>query len=140
MVLTPEDTMLEPGDWEWGEESRRLLTLLRANDLDARQRPLPPEAGQKGAATEILLALGGSGMVGAATTVLLTWLNGRSTRRVTLTFEDGGGRRSVELVGQGMSEGSMRAAMLAALGRDDTTDDGTSGDDTTPPELPPAGG
>ena len=143
VVLTAEDTELEPGDRQWGEESRRLLRLLQAKDLDARQRSSAPEPGHKGAATEIILALGGSGMVGAATTVLLNWLNGRSTRRITLTVEQTGNRRTVELAGEGMSERSLHDAIVAALGRpagaDDSTDHGTSADGSTPPELPPAG-
>ncbi|MEV4638076.1 hypothetical protein AB0J80_12065 [Actinoplanes sp. NPDC049548] len=143
VVLTPEDAALESGDWQWGEESRRLLRLLQANDLDARLRPLPPEPGQKGAATEIILALGGSGTVGAATTILLHWLNGRSTRRIVLTVGESAGKRTLELVGEGMSEGSLRAAIVAALGPADGTDDSTgderTADGRTPPELPPAG-
>ncbi|MEV6692791.1 hypothetical protein AB0M35_15100 [Micromonospora sp. NPDC051196] len=127
MVLTPEDTSLEPGDWQWGEQSRLLVRLLQAYDLDARQRVLPPESGEKGLATEIILVLSGSGAVGAATTVLLTWLNARSTRRLTLTVGSGADRRTVKVVGEGLSDSSMRAALLAALGHQDMAD-GADGD------------
>ncbi|MGC4868234.1 effector-associated constant component EACC1 [Micromonospora sp. DT53] len=134
MVLTPEDLSLEPGDWQWGEQSRTLVRLLRAYDLDVRQQGRPPEAGDKGLASEIILALGASGTVGAATTVLLNWLTARSTRRLTLTVGEGADGRTVQVVGEGLSDSSMRAALIAVLGRPETTDD-ARGD--TPAELPP---
>lgn len=133
VVLTAEDATLEPGDWQWGEETRNLLRLLKSYDLDVRLRPLPPEAGDKGAPAEIILALGGSGMVGAATTVLLAWLNARSTRRVKLTIGEGDDRRTLELVGEGISDSSVRAALLAALGQPAIAPEGGS-----TPELQPA--
>ncbi|MGS2619251.1 effector-associated constant component EACC1 [Micromonospora sp. LZ34] len=127
MVLALEDTSLEPGDWQWGEQTRTLVRLLQAYDLDVRQQALPPAAGEKGIATDIILALGGSGTVGAATTVLLNWLNARSSRRLTLTVGEGVDRRTVKVVGEGLSDSSMRAALLAALGRQDADD---AGEDT----------
>ncbi|MGW5560914.1 effector-associated constant component EACC1 [Micromonospora sp. NPDC003944] len=135
VVLTPEDLSLEPGDWQWGEQSRTLVRLLRAYDLDVRQQGRPPETGDKGLAPEIILALGASGTVGAATTVLLHWLTARSTRRLTLTVGEGADGRTVQVVGEGLSDSSMRAALIAVLGRPETTDD-AGGD--TPAELPPS--
>lgn len=135
VVLTPEDISLEPGDWEWGEQSRTLVRLLQAYDLDVWQQALPPKVGEKGLTSEIILALSGSGTVGAATTVLLHWLNARSTRRLTLTVGEGADSRTVKVVGEGLSDSSMRAALLAALGRQDTADD--AGEDAAA-EMQPA--
>ncbi|MET8461564.1 hypothetical protein ABZ422_20040 [Micromonospora zamorensis] len=132
VVLTPEDLSLEPGDWQWGEQSRTLVRLLQAYNLDVRQQERPPETGDKGLATEIILALGASGTIGAATTVLLNWLTTRSTRRLTLTVGEGAAGRTVRVVGEGLSDSSMRAALLAVLDRPETAD-GTDGD--TPAEL-----
>ncbi|MFI6076121.1 hypothetical protein ACIA5C_31695 [Actinoplanes sp. NPDC051343] len=117
VVLSPEDTTIKPGDWQWGEESRRLVRLLQAHDLRVRQSPRPPKPGDKGLATDIILALGASGTIGATTTVLLNWLNGRSTRSLTLTVGDGAAKRTVKLVSAGLTDSSVRAALLAALGR-----------------------
>ncbi|MEU5962028.1 hypothetical protein ABZ777_12565 [Micromonospora parva] len=122
IVLTPEDVSLEPGDWQWGEQSRTLVRLLQAHDLDVRQQERPPETGDKGLTSEIILALGASGTVGAATTVLLNWLTARSTRRLTLTVREGADGRTVTVVGEGLSDTSMRAALLAVLAGPETAD------------------
>lgn len=137
VAVIPEDTTLEPGDWQWGEQSRELVRRLRAYDLDVRHRELPPAAGEKGLATEIILALGTSGTIGAATTVLLNWLNGRSTRRLTLTVGEGASERTVRVVGEGLSDSAMRAALVAALGRPDGAEE-TAGEE--PSALPAAEG
>jgi hypothetical protein len=137
VVLIPGDTTLQPGDWQWGEQSRQLVRQLQAYDLDVQQRELPPRSGEKGLTTEIILALGTSGTIGAATTVLVTWMNARRTRRLTLIVGDGEDERTVRVVGEGLSDSSMRAALLAALGRSDTPPD--PGRQDTPVELPPIG-
>jgi hypothetical protein len=115
VLLLPGDRELGPGDWEWPDQVRPLLSMLRSHDIDVRERMATPDAGQKGAAAEIIIALGSSGAIGAALAVLQSWLNQRSTRTVSLTFDRDGHTRTIELQATGLSEDGARAALVAAV-------------------------
>jgi hypothetical protein len=113
---------LVPGDLEfssdalgWPDEVRPLLRMLRSHDVDVRTQAGVPGFGEKGAVSEIILALGSSGAIAAAVAVLQSWLNQRSTRTASLTFEHNGRPRTLDLRVTGMSEDATREVLLTAL-------------------------
>jgi hypothetical protein len=115
VLLVPEDGELAPGEDQWGPQVRSLTRRLRSHDVLVRERSVAPLPGQKGAAAEIVLALGSSGAIAAAIGVVHGWLNQRSTRRVHLVIEEGGRKQVVKLRADGLSDESARAALVEAL-------------------------
>jgi hypothetical protein len=129
VLLVPADDDLEPGDWVWPRQVSPLYDALRRHRLDLREPAAAPVSGHKGTASEIIVALGSSGAIGAMVTVLHAWLTQRSTRRVSLTFGRPGAEQTITLTAEGLSEDSARQALLAALGR-------SLPDEPDPGELP----
>jgi hypothetical protein len=115
VLLVPEDLELTVGDAQWGPQMWSLTRQLRSHDVFVRERSAPPTAGDKGAGSEIIVALGSSGAIAAAIGVVHGWLNQRSTRKVSLTIEEDGRKQVVELRADGLSDESARAALVEAL-------------------------
>jgi hypothetical protein len=63
----------------------------------------------------IILALGSAGAITAAVEAFKAWLNRDRSRHVVLSWADGDEEHRIELVGDRLSEDSVRAALLAAL-------------------------
>lgn len=115
VALVPEDVELSLGEAQWPSHVRSLTRQLRSHDVFVRERATAPVPGQKGAASEIILALGSSGAIAAAIGVVHGWLNQRSTRRVRVILEDEGHKQVIELRADGLSDESARAALVEAL-------------------------
>lgn len=113
--LVPGDLDFAPDALGWPDEVRTLLRMLRSHDVDVREHAADPAPGDKGTASEIILALGSSGAIAAAVAVLQSWLTQRSTRTASLTFTENGQPRTLELRVTGMSEDATREILLTAL-------------------------
>ncbi|MEU4420556.1 hypothetical protein AB0F81_08010 [Actinoplanes sp. NPDC024001] len=117
VLLVAADSELEPGDWQWPPALRSLLDALAGEDVEVRER-FTASDGHKGAASEIVLALGGSGAVGAVVTIVLHWLTQRSSRRVQVTVERDGDRSTYDITSTGLGQEAVRDITLAVFGRD----------------------
>jgi Effector Associated Constant Component 1 len=63
----------------------------------------------------IILALGSAGAITAAVEAFKVWLSRDRSRHVVLSWADGDEEHRIELVGDRLSEESVRATLLAAL-------------------------
>jgi hypothetical protein len=116
VVLRPGDRETRTEDTVWSRDLSELHRGLRAYDVDVRDRVDPAPAGHKGAASEILVALAGSGAVGAAMAVLQSWLSQRSSRTMAVSIVKDGREEVYEVRAEGVSQEAVRDALLAALG------------------------
>ncbi|WP_157408516.1 hypothetical protein [Actinoplanes sp. N902-109] len=116
VVVAPGDRDLEPGDFGWPRDVAELHRGLRMRDLDVHTRTAGAAGGHKGAVTEIVVALGGSGALGAVLSVLRGWLGQRGSRTMTLTVQVDGTARVFEVRADGVGQDAIRDALLAALG------------------------
>jgi hypothetical protein len=72
----------------------------------------------------IILALGSAGAITAAVEAFKAWLSRDRSRHVVLSWADGDEEHRIELVGDRLSEESVRTALLAALEQRQTGRDG----------------
>jgi hypothetical protein len=132
VVLLPGDREVRAGDPGWPRDLAELRQGFRVYDVDVRDRTAPVAAGHKGAAQEIVVALAGSGAVGAAMAVLQSWLSQRSTRTMAVTIVRDGREEVYQVRAEGVSQETVRDALLAALGAQPGGD--------TPPAIGEAAG
>ncbi|GIG59597.1 hypothetical protein Lfu02_39690 [Longispora fulva] len=98
----------------WQAQVEVLHRALLDTDVDGVSRRVRAVADAKGAASDIVVALGTSGAVTAVVTVFRTWVSRARHRRIDV--EINGVTYSVR--GTDATDETLREVMLAALGRD----------------------
>jgi hypothetical protein len=96
LVVEPKSDRLEAADPRWRDQVVALFRDLRLEDVNVQTRSTPV-AGEKGATTEIVLALGSSGAIAAVVTTFQAWLARDRTRSLDITWEEGDRRRFVSI-------------------------------------------
>jgi Effector Associated Constant Component 1 len=115
LVIEPKSERFEEADGRWREQVGAFYRELRSEVGDVR-RESTPEAGTKGATTDIILALGSSGALTAAVTMFKAWLDRDKTRSLDIEWTDGDQRRTLSIRGTDVGEDSF-AELVQAAGR-----------------------
>jgi Effector Associated Constant Component 1 len=82
-----------------------------------RSRRGRPVEGTKGAADQLIIALGSAGAFQAAVDCLRAWLGRDRDRRIDLRWEENGVERSVTLTGEAVDAETVREIAKAAVAR-----------------------
>jgi hypothetical protein len=93
-----------------------LLEDLRTiPSLRARERDLPADSGSKGPLTELVVSVSASGGVAALVKLARIWLGRDRKRSLRVTVQDAGQETTYEISGDGISVGTLRDALDAAV-------------------------
>jgi hypothetical protein len=84
--ITPTSTKYDEHDDRWRDQVADLVRTLRVNTDDALHVEKHDVPGTKGAAAELILALGTSGVVSASIEVIRMWLARDKTRSIELDY------------------------------------------------------
>lgn len=76
-----------------------------------------PEPGQRGGMSEIILALGTSGAIGAFVAVLRSWLDRDKARNVSIKVRTKGRAQTVEITANAANLGELEKLLTAARSR-----------------------
>jgi len=109
--------VLSPVDTDSDRACEELLTYL-ADEPGLRASQQALAAGHepvKGVATEIAVALSGSGMIAGTVRVIQLWLSRDRDRRLRLTVRTGETSTEVELTGEDVSDATVRAVLEKLL-------------------------
>ncbi|MGH3826446.1 MAG: effector-associated constant component EACC1 [Pseudonocardiaceae bacterium] len=96
VTITPGTGTFDPADQRWAEQVALLTDDLREAAGSVSRRRIP-EPGAKGAAGEVILALGSAGAVTAAVECFRAWLRRDKTRTLTVTWPTVTGPRARKL-------------------------------------------
>src|SRR5262245_20391488 len=104
----------DPDERDWARQVRSLYDELEDKAGSVRQQ-VKPEAGKKGGAVEIIVALGTSGAIAAALQAFKLWLARDRNRSVKRTMKVDGKETALELSTHSMSEEAVRATLQKAF-------------------------
>jgi hypothetical protein len=96
VIVEPKSDRFERTDPRWRDQVVALYRDLRDEAGDVRTVSTPV-AGEKGATTEIVLALGSSGALTAAVTMFQAWLGRDRSRSLEIAWDEGECRRSMSV-------------------------------------------
>ena len=113
LVVEPRSERFEEADGRWREQVGAFYRELRGEVGDVR-RESRPEAGAKGATTDIIVALGSSGALTAAVTMFKAWLDRDKTRSLEIEWTDGDRRRTLSIRGTDVEEDTFDELARAA--------------------------
>jgi hypothetical protein len=102
-------------DQRWRNQVDGLLKDLKRNAGEVRQE-ITPQAGAKGGASTLILALGSSGAIAAAVTVFRTWLTRSADRSIEIDGSIDGREVRLRLTGRNIDETTIRQALKLAAG------------------------
>ena len=111
LVVEPRSERFDEADSRWREQVGAFYRQLRTEVGDVRTTP---EAGAKGATTDIILALGSSGALTAAVTMFKAWLDRDKTRALEIEWTDGDRRRTLSIRGTDVGEETFDELVQAA--------------------------
>jgi Effector Associated Constant Component 1 len=115
VAVEPRNDHYDPDDEGWRDQVATLYAELDAQvDTVRRGRPV---AGTKGAIDQLVIALGGAGVFGAAVDCLRAWLGRDRDRRVDVRWTENGVERSVTLTGEAVDDRTVREIAEAAVAR-----------------------
>jgi Effector Associated Constant Component 1 len=115
ITVDPRNDQYDPDDERWLDQVTSLRRELgRQVDLIRDGRPV---AGTKGAADQLIIALGSAGAFQAAVTCFRGWLARDRDRRLDIRWEEDGVARSVTLTGQDVDAQTIRDIAKAAIGQ-----------------------
>ena len=115
IVIEPHSDQYDSDDDRWRDQVATLVA-----DLDARAdtvRRGRPVEGTKGAADQLIIALGSAGAFQAAVDCLRAWLGRDRDRRIDVRWEENGVERSVTLTGEAVDAETVREIAKAAVAR-----------------------
>lgn len=115
VAVEPRNDEYDPDDDGWRDQVATLYADLHAQ-VDTVRRGRPVE-GAKGAADQLVIALGSAGAFGAAVECFRAWLGRDRRRRIDIRWHDNGAERSVTLTGEAVDAGTMREIAEAAVAR-----------------------
>jgi Effector Associated Constant Component 1 len=117
LVVEPRSERFDEADGRWREQVGAFYRELR-RDVGAVRRERAPEAGAKGATTDIILALGSSGAITAAVTMFKAWLARDKTRVLELEWTDGDQARKLSIRGTDLDEDTFDELVRSAAHRE----------------------
>src|ERR1700761_1876290 len=113
ITVDPRNDQYDPDDDRWQDQVRTLYWDLHSQvDVAAEGEPVP---GAKGAADQIIVALGSAGAFEAAMICFRSWLGRDRNRRIDIRWNAGGAERSLTLTGEAVDEETFRDVAKAAL-------------------------
>ena len=115
VVVDPRNDRYDPDDDGWRAQVATLYADLDAQ-VDTIRRARPAD-GAKGAADQLIIALGSAGVFAAVVDCLRAWLGRDRDRRVEVRWVENGMERSVTLTGQAVDDRTVREIAKAAVAR-----------------------
>jgi hypothetical protein len=114
IALAPTSSTRADGDARWREE----VTALRRSVADVGPVRIETEAvpGQKGVVETFIIVLGSAKLIPQFVQLLRVWLERDRHRSVTVTWKSGESTSSVTVDGGSMSDDTLQAALVAAIG------------------------
>jgi hypothetical protein len=113
IVVLPGSDRYDVSDERWSDQVAALYDQLRRDggSLRTKETSIP---GQKGAASEVILALGSSGALTAAVAIFRAWLARDQSRSLTLSWSDGEKHSSVCVQAEDLDEDAFEEIARAA--------------------------
>ena len=115
VAVEPHNDQYDPDDDGWRDQVATLYADLDAQ-VDTVRRGRSVE-GAKGAADQLVIALGSAGVFGAVVDCLRAWLGRDRDRRIDVRWVDNGVERSVTLTGEAVDARTVREVAKAAVAR-----------------------
>ncbi|HEY0987808.1 MAG TPA: hypothetical protein VGD80_12180 [Kofleriaceae bacterium] len=111
LVLDPHHVSLD--DDRFGDHVVELTQALREDvgGVGVRNTPVP---GRRGGASEIILALGTSGAIGAAVAAFKLWLDRDKGRKISIKVRTKGSAREVEITADAANVSELEKVLIAA--------------------------
>jgi membrane-associated two-gene conflict system component 1 (EACC1) len=115
VVVEPHNDHYDPDDDRWRDQVATLVAALDA-EVGMVRRGRPVE-GTKGAADQLIIALGSAGAFQAVVDCFRAWLVRDRDRRIDIRWVEGGVERSVTLTGEAVDADTIRQIAKAAVNR-----------------------
>jgi Effector Associated Constant Component 1 len=115
VVVDPRNDRYDPDDDGWRDQVATLYAELGAQ-VDTSRRARPTD-GAKGAADQLIIALGSAGVFAAVVDCLRAWLGRDRDRRIDVRWVENGMERSVTLTGEAVDDKTVREVAKAAVAR-----------------------
>jgi hypothetical protein len=115
-TITPSSERYDPDDDRWSAQLVELFSDLR-HEAGGVRREAAAQAGQKGAAETIILALASAGSVTAAVQCLRDWLTRDRTRVVEISYAVDGREERIILRGTHVDDATARQLTDVMLSR-----------------------
>jgi Effector Associated Constant Component 1 len=113
VIVEPRNDRYDPDDDGWRDQAVTLYADLDAH-VDTSRRARPTD-GAKGAADQLIIALGSAGVFAAVVDCLRAWLGRDRDRRIDVRWVENGVERSVTLTGQAVDDKTVREIAKAAV-------------------------
>lgn len=113
LTIKPRSERFDGADARWREQVGAFYRDLRAEveETHIARTPIP---GEKGPATDIILALGSSGALSAAVAVFKAWLARDRTRSLEIAWREGHKERCLSVRAQDLDEETFEEIARAA--------------------------
>lgn len=116
VAISTETAKYAPDSPQWRREVAALHTDLQRETGSVTMQSVPTP-GTRGAAVDVILALGTSGTLVAAVEIIRAWLGRDKTRTITATWTDeDGNERRFTLTGENIDQQSL-TALSESIGR-----------------------
>lgn len=115
-IITPSSERYDPDDDRWSTQLVELFSDLR-REAGGVHRKATAQAGQKGAAETITLALASAGSITAAVQCLRDWLTRDRTRVVEIIYAVDGREEKIVLRGTHIDDATAKQLTDGALSR-----------------------
>lgn len=113
VAVEPCNDRYDPDDDGWRDQVATLYADLDAQ-VDTIRRARPTD-GAKGAADQLIIALGSAGVFAAVVDCLRAWLGRDRDRRIDVRWVENGMERSVTLTGEAVDDRTVREIAKAAV-------------------------
>jgi hypothetical protein len=113
--ISARSSAFAEGDPRWHRQVAELLTQLNAGAVPIRKEGVG-NAGEKGGAEAIILALGSAGAISASVTIFKAWLGRSADRSVKISGKVGDRNVDLEITAQNIDEKTLRQALSLAQG------------------------
>jgi hypothetical protein len=113
IVVEPCNDRYDPDDDGWRDQVATLYADLDAQ-VDTARRARPAD-GTKGAADQMIIALGSAGVFATVVDCMRAWLGRDRDRRIDVRWAENGMERSVTLTGQAVDDRTIREIARAAV-------------------------
>jgi hypothetical protein len=115
VAVEPHNDHYDPDDDRWRDQVATLVAELDAQ-VDTVRRGRPVE-GTKGAADQLIIALGSAGAFQAVVDCFRAWLGRDRDRRIDVRWDENGVERSVTLTGEAVDVDTIREIAKAGVDR-----------------------
>jgi Effector Associated Constant Component 1 len=115
VAVEPRNDSYDPDDDGWRDQVATLYADLDAQ-VDTIRRAQAAD-GAKGAADQLVIALGSAGVFAAVVDCLRAWLGRDRDRRIDVRWVENGTERSLTLTGEAVDDRTVREIAKAAIAR-----------------------